>query len=230
MISLLIPIRGEPAIAACAFSRLGPEIEILVADGDRAGAAAAAFEKIGARVLSFPGSNRGERLASAARESRGDILAFLHSDSRLPAGARETIEDAVRSGAAWGAFRLAYDDDSPSLRWIAWWANLRSRVFQLPFGDQGVFCTRAAYERTGGYPELPICDDLAFALRLRRVGGFRLLPGACVTSARAYRGRSLRQVLTNWKVMTGYFLGARPETLERWYRAAGRLSSRETRP
>lgn len=218
MISLLIPIRGEPASAASAFEGLGGEIEILVADGDARGAAADAFERTGARVLSLPGSHRGERLAAAARESRGEILAFLHSDSRLPAGAREMIETAVRSGAAWGAFRLAYDDASLSLRWIAWWANLRTRVFRLPFGDQGTFCTREAYDRVGGYPELPICDDLAFAVRLRKIPGFRLLPSACVTSARAYRGRSFRQVLTNWKVMAGYFLGVRPETLEKWYR------------
>jgi glycosyltransferase involved in cell wall biosynthesis len=229
MISLLIPIRGEPATAARAFAGLSPEIEILVADGDLPGAAPAAFEEIGARVLSLPGRNRGERLASAASASRGEIVVFLHSDSRFPPGAAEMIEDAVRSGAAWGAFRLAYDDVSLSLRWIAWWANLRTRVLRLPFGDQGTFCTREAYERAGGYPQLPICDDLAFAIRLRRIPGFRLLSAACVTSARAYRGRSLRQVLTTWKVMAGYFLGVRPETLERWYRGAGGLSSRETR-
>jgi hypothetical protein len=218
MISLLIPIRWEPASAAGAFAGLAEDFEIVVADGDAAGPAADAFARIGARVLPLPGRDRGARLAAAARESRGEILAFLHADSRLPAGAREMIEIAVRSGSSWGAFRLAYDDRSISLRWIAWWANLRTRVFRLPFGDQGIFCTREAYGRAGGHPELPVCDDLAFALRLRRIPGFRLLPAACITSARAYRGRSLRQVLTNWKVMAGYFLGIRPETLERWYR------------
>ncbi|MGH9443908.1 MAG: TIGR04283 family arsenosugar biosynthesis glycosyltransferase, partial [Thermoanaerobaculia bacterium] len=131
---------------------------------------------------------------------------------------RELVEGAVREGAAWGSFRLAYDDPRRSFRWIAWWANLRTRLFRLPFGDQGIFCTREAYESAGAYPGIPICDDLAFARRLGKVRGFRLLPAACVTSARAYRGRTLRQMLTNWRVMAGYFLGVEPERLEKWYR------------
>ena len=201
-----------------------------MADGDGRGPAARAFEDLGARILSLPGRNRGERLAAAANASRGEVLTFLHADTRLPAGAGEMIESAVRAGAEWGAFRLAYDDPSPALAWIAWWANVRTRLAKLPFGDQGIFCTRDAYRRAGGYPELPICDDLAFAVRLRKVPGFRLLPAACVTSARAYRGRSFRQVLTNWKVMAGFFLGVAPATLERWYRGASSLSPRERSP
>ena len=218
MISLLVPIRGEPAGAAAAFAGLPGNFEIVAADGDAPGPAAAAFAAIGARVLPLEGRPRGARLAAAARETRSEILAFLHADSRLPAGAETMIEAAVRSGACWGAFRLEYDDRSAALRWVAWWANVRTRLFRLPFGDQGIFCTREAYGRAGGYPELPICDDLAFAMRLRRISGFRLLPAACVTSARAYRGRSFRQVLTNWRVMAGYFLGVEPRTLEKWYR------------
>jgi glycosyltransferase involved in cell wall biosynthesis len=226
MISLLVPIRGEDPAVAEAFAPLSADFEILVAGEDERDPAADAFERIGARLLRLSERSRGARLAAAARACRGEVLVFLHADTRLPERARERIETAVREGAAWGAFRLSYGDPSRCLAWIAWWANLRTRIFELPFGDQGIFCTREAYDRAGGYPELPFCDDLEFSRRLGRIPGFRLLSAACVTSARAYRGRKLRQVLTNWKVMAGYFLGVRPETLEKWYRREARLSPR----
>jgi hypothetical protein len=220
MISLLVPIRGEGSAAAATFAPLAERFEILVADGDGRSAGSEAFEKIGARVLSLPGQNRGARISAAARESRGGVLLILHADTRLPEGAAEMIEAAVREGSSWGAFRLAYDDASPALAWIAWWANLRTRIFRLPFGDQGIFCTREAYEQAGGYPELPVCDDLSFSLRLRRIPRFRLLRAACVTSARAYRGGAASRVLRNWRVIAGYFLGVSPERLARWYRGS----------
>jgi hypothetical protein len=191
-------------------------------DGQGCGVAATnatleAFRAVGARVIEGRGT-RGARLAAAAAEARGDVLFFVHSDSRPPAGASQAIRRAVEAGAAGGAFSLAYEGAGPALRWIAAWANLRSRWLELPFGDQGIFCRRDAYDRAGGFRDLAICDDLDFVRRLRRAGPFVVLPEKTTTSPRRFRDRgALRQVLVNWKVQLGYFAGARPETLERWY-------------
>lgn len=202
MISVIVPVRGETIGALApieAFCR-APETELLVADGPE---------------------YRGTRLARAARASRGDVL-FLHADSRPPHDALAIIRRAIAEGAAAGAFSLAYADADRTMRWIAWWANQRSRLLRMPFGDQGIFCRRDAYEAAGGHRDLPVCDDLDLVRRLRRVGRFVVRPETTMTSARRYRERgALRQAVRVWRVVAGYFLGASPETLARWYYGSG---------
>ncbi|MEP6769799.1 MAG: TIGR04283 family arsenosugar biosynthesis glycosyltransferase [Acidobacteriota bacterium] len=219
MISVIVPIRGEPREIAERFRALAadPRAELLVADGGGEPATTEAFRQIGARVIGSCGT-RGARLAAAAREASGDQFLFLHSDSRPPENALEAVARCLSNRATGGAFSLAYENAGPGLRWIAAWANLRSRWLKLPFGDQGIFCRREAYESAGGFRDLPVCDDLDFVRRLRRVGPFTILPERTTTSPRRYEERgAFSQVLLNWRVQAGYFAGVSPRTLERWY-------------
>ena len=204
MISLIVPMRDEPPEAASHLAAMAREegAELIVADG---------------------GGCRGERLSAAARRAKGDVLFFVHADSRPPARALSLIRDTLDAGASAGAFSLAYDGGGAGMRWIAWWANLRARRLGLPFGDQGIFCRRDAYERAGGFRALPVCDDVDLVRRLRREGPFVVRPEATVTSPRRYveRGRAA-QVLRSWKVLAGYYAGVAPETLGRWYYGTGK--------
>jgi hypothetical protein len=200
MISVIVPIKDEPPGAAASFERFAsmPGAELIVVDARE--------------------GTRGACLARAACEARGSVFFFVHADSTPPENALDLIREEVTRGAAAGAFSLAYEDADPPMRWIAWWANLRSRLLRLPYGDQGIFCRRDAYEAAGGFRPLPICDDLDLVRRLRGAGRFVIRPEVTVTSARRYRARGpLRQVLRVWKVVGGYFLGVSPERLERWY-------------
>lgn len=195
------------------------QTEILVAGGGDCPETFLAFEAVGAEIVRGAGS-RGLRLHRAAQQARGEILFFVHADSRPPDNALAAIRNCLEAGAPAGAFSLAYEDATPALRWIAWWANLRSRLLGLPFGDQGLFCRRDVYERAGGYRDLVICDDVDIVRRLKRAGPFSVLPEKTVTSPRRYRERgALRQVLRNWRVLLGYFLGVSSDRLERWYNA-----------
>ena len=220
MISLIIPIRGEaPEVAERfrPFSTAG-ETEILIADRGDCPETTRAFEGLGARIVSGPGS-RGLRLDRAARQARGDVLFFVHADSRPPENALSAITESLAAGAVAGAFSLAYENETAALAWIAWWANLRSRWLGLPFGDQGLFCRREAYAACGGFRDLPVCDDLDMVRRLKRVGRLQVRPEKMVTSPRRYtQAGALRQVLRNWRVLAGYYAGVSPETLARWYR------------
>jgi uncharacterized protein len=220
MISIIIPIKNETREVADRFRRfsIAGETEILIADrGDRP-ETARAFEAMGARIVSGAGS-RGLRLDRAARQARGDVLFFVHADSRPPENALAAIANTLETGAVAGAFSLGYEDESPALSWIAWWANVRSRRLGLPFGDQGLFCRRDAYETSGGFRDLPVCDDVDIVRRLKRVGPLRVRPEKTRTSPRRYaEAGPLRQVLRNWRVLAGYFAGVSPEKLERWYR------------
>lgn len=219
MISVIVPIKNEPPETARGFARFADareESELLVADGGGDERTREAFREAGARVLSLPGT-RGARLAEAAAAAQGDVLFFLHADSRPPDDALVLIARSLGRGAEAGAFSLAYEGADRRMRWIAWWANRRSRL-GMPFGDQGIFCRRRAYERAGGFRDLPICDDLDLVRRLRRAGAFVVLPEKTVTSPRRYREvGALRQVLRTWRVLLGYYAGVSPETLMRWY-------------
>lgn len=199
MISIIVPIRGEVPGGVErleAFAR-EPGCELLVAEGD---------------------GSRGARLARAASRARGDVLFFLHADSRPPDSTVAIIRRTLEDGADAGAFSLAYEGGGRAMRWIAWWANLRSRAWKLPFGDQGIFCRRSTYDRSGGFRDLPICDDLDFVLRLKRAGRLVIRPEKTWTSPRRYvEAGALRQMLRGWKVMLGYFAGVAPEKLVRWY-------------
>lgn len=199
MITIIVPLHGEPP--------------------DAAGHLAAMARDGGAELVLAEGAGpRGERLAEAARRAKGDVLFFVHADSRPPDGALAIVLAAIESGAAAGAFSLAYDGGGAGMRCIAWWANARARILGLPFGDQGIFCRRDAYERAGGFRPLPVCDDVDLVRRLRRAGRFVVRPEKTVTSPRRYleRGRAA-QVLRSWRVLAGYYAGVAPETLERWY-------------
>lgn len=199
MISIIVPIRGEGpgGVKPLAALARDPESELLVAQGE---------------------GSRGARLARAASQARGEVFFFLHADSRPPDGALAVIRQAIDGGADAGAFSLAYEGGGRAMRWIAWWANRRSRAWKLPFGDQGIFCRRSTYERSGGFRDLPICDDLDFVLRLRRAGRFVVRPEKTRTSPQRYvEVGVMRQMLRSWRVMLGYFAGVSPETLARWY-------------
>jgi rSAM/selenodomain-associated transferase 2 len=209
VISVVVPIKNEGPEIANALSRFAdrPGVELLVVDTGAPERTREAFRATGARVLSLPGS-RGAGLARAAAEARGEILFFLHADSRPPENALASIARSVAQGADAGAFLLAFEPARFAMRWIAWWANVRSRVVKLPFGDQGIFCRRETYERAGGFRDLPICDDLDLVV----------LPEKTITSPRRYtEDGAARRVLRNWKVMAGYFAGVSPKRLRRWY-------------
>jgi len=217
-ISILIPIRRElPDVVDNVRGLRLDQAELIVADAGDGPDAAAAYAALGARVLTSPGS-RGARLRQAAAAASGEILFFLHADSRPPDDALALIRRAVEGKAAAGAFSLAYAGGGPALAAIAAWANARSRWLGLPFGDQGIFCRRDVYERAGGIADFSVCDDLDLVWRLRREGPFRILPEKTVTSPRRYvENGVVRQGLRNVAVQLGYFAGASPRTLERWY-------------
>lgn len=218
--SIVVPLGDEPAEIGVAVKEWWSpgEAELLVAASEEC-AAARILREAGARVILASGTSRGARLRDAAALARGDALLFLHADSRPPDRVLELVRRGLDGGAAAGAFRLAYAGGGRAMRWTAWWANARSRLLRLPFGDQGLFCTRAAYTAAGGFRDLPVCDDVDLVRRLRRVGPFALLPEAVVTSARHYRSRgALRQTFRVWTTLAGYFLGVSPDRLARWYR------------
>jgi len=220
VISVVIPTLNEERLLSGTIESVRREAaEILVVDGgstDRTPAVAAAA---GARVLESS-RGRGTQLDRGAREARGDWIVFLHADTRLETGWCASIL-GLDGGVLGGAFRFALDTPRRARRYTEWAVALRCRVLGLPFGDQAIFCRRGAYEEAGGFPGEPLFEDVAFVLRLRRLGPTVLLPNAAVTSSRRWEtdGAALT-TLRNNALLLMFLVGVSPSRLARLYGTA----------
>lgn len=217
-ISVIIPVLHEQEGINDVVAQLQGQPEIIIVDGDPAGSTLAAVTESDVITLTAP-TGRGSQLAAGVRIAQGDILLLLHADTRLPEAAFSSIRQAVAHGADWGAFRLGIDAPETGFRVIEQSVDLRCKLFSLPYGDQAMFVTRAALERIGGVPELPLMEDVELARRLRQSGcRFTLLPDRILTSARRWhKDGMVRRTLKNWWLMLRYLAGIAPENLAKRY-------------
>jgi rSAM/selenodomain-associated transferase 2 len=158
--------------------------------------------------------NAGAALAS------GDILLFLHADTRLSEGFEDHVQDALAGpGVAAGAFKLKIDSNTRGLRLTERVANWRSRTLQMPYGDQALFLKKEVFWGLEGFPPFPIMEDFELVRRLRRRGRIELAPGWATTSARRWQQVGVtRTWLLNQLVVTAYLCGVSTHRLARWYR------------
>ena len=201
-------------------ARLRSPYEVVVADGGSSDGTRGHAEALGAIVVSCV-RGRGTQLAAAARAARAPVLCVLHADVRLPTPTLAAIDAyAARPLANALAFSLAIEGPGFALALIAAGANARSRVFHLPYGDQGLLMTRGMYDDVGGYPSVPIMEDVVIARALARSAGIAISAERVIASSRRWRhDGAWRRSLRNVALLGAYFAGASPHQLARWYGA-----------
>jgi rSAM/selenodomain-associated transferase 2 len=205
------------------------EAEWVVVNGDAGDVAMAAVRRRfpGVRWLDAP-PGRGPQQNAGAAVARGRWLLFLHADSQLPAGWREEVTLADRAASKeWGCFRLAIDSAAWQARLIERLVRLRVALLGLPYGDQGLFVRRDVFDAVGGFPSVPLMEDVALVRKLQQRGRPWRASLAVRTSARRWeRDGWFRRSARNLWLLGRYLLGAPPERLVAAYERSGRQRSR----
>lgn len=221
-ISIVVPTFNEAQGVAAALAALGPlrarGHEVIVVDGGSSDGTPVLARDAADRVISAPRS-RASQMNAGAMLARGNVLVFLHADTYLPEDTDALIlRGLAASGRAWGRFDVRIEGESPFLPVIAFCMNLRSRATGIASGDQAIFVLRDAFERVGRFPSLALMEDLALSRSLKRISPPLCLARKAVTSGRRWeRNGVLRTVLLMWWLRLGFFFGASPARLARFY-------------
>lgn len=220
-LSIVIPTLNEAAGIEQNIQRaweLRPH-EVVVSDGQSQDGTGDLARSAGATVVTSA-RGRGRQLNAGARVATGDVLLFLHADCWLESPAASQIELALRDEAVvGGAFRQRIDHDRPVFRWLEWGNSLRVRWRRMPYGDQGIFVRRSAFEAVGGFAEVRLMEDVLLMREFRRRRWrIELLPGPIHVDPRRWLKHGVvRQTLRNWMLLAGLRLGISPDRLAEHY-------------
>jgi rSAM/selenodomain-associated transferase 2 len=234
--SIILPVLNERDLINPLLDHLeslegNENCEIIVVDGSPDGGTIKAVARQGVRCIKSP-RGRASQMNVGAAMAAGEILIFLHADTRLPRQALELIHRAMtRQGMIGGAFDLQIDTKRRALKIIARIASLRSRLTGIPYGDQAIFMRRDDFKRMGRYPEIPLMEDVALMRKIKRARGrICFIPEPVLTSARRWEQEGiLFTTLRNWLLLIAYTLGVAPDRLAKYYKAARGVAKHSAR-
>lgn len=221
-LSIIIPAVNEAhSIARClsSLSRFRERgSEIIVVDGGSDDKTLEIANPFADQVLSAP-RGRAKQMNAGAALARADTYLFLHADSLLPEDADIRISQKVgRTKRVWGRFDVRIDSHHPTLSLVALMINVRTRMTGIATGDQAIFVRRDAFEAVGGFPDIPLMEDIALSKALRAQSRPISIARKVITSARRWETNGIyRTVLLMWRLRLAYFLGADPHKLAQAY-------------
>ncbi len=224
--SVVIPVLNESQGINEAISRLRAQepdegIELVVVDGDPSGSTINGVTSNCVRkVISERG--RARQMNHGAAIARGEILVFLHADTRLPAEAFPLIHQAMSDQRlVAGAFDLGFEAHRSIYKITEKYVYFRTRLTRIPFGDQAIFIRRRYFQEIGGYRDIPIMEDVDLMKRIKRRGNrIAIIPEKVLTSPRRYEAEGILScTFRNWVLQILYSLGVSPERLGKWYRS-----------
>jgi rSAM/selenodomain-associated transferase 2 len=221
----VVPALNEAGGIEAALARLRrdfPACELIVADGGSSDGTAELAARHARVVCCEPG--RAAQMNAGAARATGEVLWFIHADTRVDPAALGQISSALENPAiVGGGLRLRFDQPGFALAYVACTSNLRARWLHWVFGDQAMFIRRAAFDALGGFPYLPIMEDLEMSRRLPRRGRLAVLPATATTSARRFTAHGTWRTLAFMQYLKLlYFTGTDPKQISDAYRAGPR--------
>ena len=219
-VSVVIPTLNEALIledSLNSISDLNPH-EIIVADGGSTDTTVSVARCTATHVITSR-TGRARQMNAGAKKATGDLLLFMHADSKLtPESFKRMKKKMMPTGPAGGAFSLQIESERIPLRVISSLATWRAKYFNLVYGDQTIFVRTDIFQALGGFSPLPICEDLDFFRRLSRQGKVILLKEKTHTSARRWTTEGiLYTTLRNITIGSLFLLGFSPHILSKWY-------------
>ncbi len=220
LISIIIPTLNEESnIKAVINSIQSHNIEIIVVDGGSEDKTLLIAKSLDVKVVvSSPG--RANQMNTGAMVASGEILLFLHADTRLPSGFDEMVRRTLaKPGIVAGAFALQIDAPDWGLRLVEFGVKWRSHLWQMPYGDQAIFLTKDVFQKVGNFPQIPIMEDFELMSKLKSLGKIYLLPTPVITSPRRWLKQGILQTtILNQIIVIAYLLGVSPNRICNWYR------------
>ena len=192
--------------------------EVIVVDGGSGDGTIAVAQQYADAVL-CSAAGRGVQMNCGIASARGDVLLFLHADTALPANALANIAAAIEDGHFWGRFNVRLTGNRRLFRLIETMMNLRSCITGIATGDQAIFVSRESIDIIGGYPQLPLMEDIAYSRQLRSLGWPACVKPPVQTSSRRWEERGAwRTIALMWRLRLLFFLGVPAEKLAQQYR------------
>jgi rSAM/selenodomain-associated transferase 2 len=221
-LSIIIPALNEAAHITATLENLQPlrrrGAEVIVADGGSTDATVSLAQNTADRVIAAE-RGRARQMNAGAAVAQGEILCFLHADTRLPENADGLMIGGLsRSRRSWGRFDVDIAGRHPMLKVIATMMNWRSRLTGIATGDQALFITRSLFEAAGHFPDIPLMEDIALSRQLKVYSRPLCIAHRLTTSGRRWEQQGLwRTVLLMWRLRLAYWLGADPRELAARY-------------
>jgi rSAM/selenodomain-associated transferase 2 len=213
-LSVVVPtLNEEEGIAATLGDAATAGVEIVVVDGGSEDGTVAAARGHADRILETA-RGRAAQMNAGVAACPADVLLFLHADTALPDDADRLVQRATRGAFAWGRFDVRIDSERTALRVVGAMMNLRSRCTGIATGDQALFVRHELFRRVGGFPDLPLMEDIALCRLLKRHGRPACLDARVTTSARRWERHGVwRTIVLMWRLRAAYFFGADPREL-----------------
>ena len=221
-LSIIVPTLNEAAGIVDALEALSPSrangAQVIVADGGSQDRTIELARPRCDKLVEAP-RGRGAQMNAGAQVATGGVLLFLHADTRLPREADCLVTEGLATRKrVWGRFDVMITGRSALLPIVAGLMNWRSRLTGIATGDQAIFADRRAFAQIGGFPDVPLMEDIILSRRLRQISAPLCLSARVVTSGRRWDERGpVRTILLMWRLRAAHSLGADPHTLARAY-------------
>jgi len=223
MISVIIPAYNEEKSLPNLVSHIltvtsNREIEIIISDGGSSDRTVELVSELGVLVVKSPKKGRASQMNYGATIAKGDVLYFLHADTKPPDTFIDDIIGSIKIGYQSGCFQLAFDRNHPLLNFYAWFTKFDIDFFR--FGDQSLFIKKALFKKLGGFDEnLIVMEDQMFVKRIKRQADFEILKSEIVTSSRKYKEVGIIKLqLVFTVILVLFYLGVSQKSLIKLYK------------